>query len=218
VRNWLFSYFHIILILLLSIVFIPPAFAIEARYVKILIDGTTNTAFCSGVISIADLAIIDYLGVDLVASTSVRVSAASVNTLFMFGSFCDANSVPDWAIDFDGSTAYTTPNGSGMYPIGSEWLMIDLGTITNISTVILSTLEGWNGSLMYSPLTDYRIAVSLDGLDWTLAAVVTNESGVARTDTVTLEDLGAGMDIDMNYVLALFLVILVLGFLRQVFF
>lgn len=217
-RNYLSPYFYMVLMLLLSVIFIPSAFAIEARYVKVLIDGTSNSAFCSGVISIANLSIIDYSGVNLVTSTSVRVSAASVNTLFMFGSFCDANSVPDWAIDFDSSTAYTTPNGSGMYPIGSEWLMIDLGTITNISTVILSTLEGWNGSLMYSPLTDYRIAVSLDGLDWTLAAVVINESGVTRTDTVTLEDLGAGMDIDMNYVLALFLVILVLGFLRQVFF
>jgi len=213
-----FPYFHIALILLLSIVFIPPAFAIEARYVKILMDGTTDSTFCAGLISIADLGIIDYSGVDLVASTPVLATASSVNMLFTFGSFCNAGSVPDRAIDSDMVTAYATPDGSGITPIGSEWLMIDLSIITDIDKVRLTTLEGFYASVIYSPLTDYRIAVSFNGLDWTLAAVVTDQPGITRTDTITLEDLGGGMDIDINYVVALFLAIIILGFFRQIFF
>lgn len=216
--NRLFSH---IVILLLSLIINHSVFAVEARYVKILIDRTTDSTFCNGLISISDLRIFDYSGANLVTSSTVFVSAASVALFPPSGSFsssCRFGSVPNFAIDSDLMTAYATPDGSGLTPIGSQWLMIDLKTITNIDKVTLSTLEGWQSFFVYSPLVDYRIAVSIDGLDWTLAAVVVDQPGVSRTDTVTLEDLGGGMDIDIWLIFTLILAITVFAFYRQIFF
>jgi len=109
------------------------------------------------------------------------------------------------------------------------WVMVDLRQVMDIAKVELFTNEaftsefynygsGVNTSLVVFPVTDYRILVSNNNLDWTLAAVVTDQPATTRTDTITLEDLGGGMDIDINYVVALFLAIIFLGFFRQIFF
>jgi len=241
VINRRFPYLHIAFILLLSIVFIPPAFAIEARYVKVLIDGTNKPANynCAGMISIAEIEVID--------SSGANVSSHKPSTAFSDGNldvFC--NYVPylyfsyrnysEQAFDshiFDGifyplfnQFIHSTPYyaSTKQYPLGTEWIMVDLQQVFDIKQVLLYTLDapllepdtftsGWASSL-----TDYRIAVSIDNLNWTLAAVVTNAAGTTRTDTITLEDLGGGMDIDINYVVALFLAIIILGFFRQIFF
>lgn len=206
-----------IVVLLLSLFLNHSVSAVEARYVKILMD-RTKSAFCNGVISISDLQILDYLGDDLIKKTTVLTSAASVDYSRSFGSNCVVAYYPIYAIDSDTTTAYVTPNGSGISPIGSEWLLVDLRQNFNIKQISLSTLYGKHGSVFYSSLVDYRIVVSLDGLRWSLAAVVVDQPVTSRTDIVTLEDLGGGMDIDIWLVFTFILIITVFAFYRQIFF
>ncbi len=206
-----------IVVLLLSLILSHSVSAIEARYVKILMD-RTKSAFCNGAISISNLQIFDYLGDDLIKKTTVLTSAASVDYSRSFGSNCVLAYYPIYAIDSDTTTAYVTPNGSGTTPIGSEWLLVDLQKNFNIKQISLSTLHGKHGSVFYSPLVDYRIAVSLDGLQWSLAAVVVDQAATSRIDTITLEDLGGGMDIDIWLVFTFILIITVFAFYRQIFF
>jgi len=235
VINRRFPYLHIAFILLLSIVFIPPAFAIEARYVKVLIDGTSKPyAYnCYALISIADIKVLDFQGINVSVGKSYTATSNANLQLDCSMAVDLTNDVYlnylSPAFDGDSSTFYFCCRVDR--PLGAEWVMVDLGAVMNVLQVLVSTYDGaypypldygfypvTSSPPYFSPLTDYRILVSNDNLNWTLAAVVTNAAGTTRTDTITLEDLGGGMDIDINYVVALFLSILVLGFLRQIFF
>lgn len=202
--NFRFPYLHIAFILLLSIVLIPPAFAIEARYVKVLIDGTDFPSCCGrdGLIKINELYVLDIDANNLALYKPVSTATPG----FQPG---------DWAVDGVLSTSYATADGTGSMPSGTQWLLVDLLSIYSIVTIRLSTTA--TGGSGFAVLTDYRILVSVDNLNWTLAAVVTNQPNINRSDTVVLEDLSV-MDIDINYVVALFIAIMVLGFFRQIFF
>lgn len=140
--------------------------AIEARYVKVLIDkgfGGSN----NGAISISELEIIDLSGVNLAVS-SLASSSSYFSTRF-----------PVKSVDANLSTIFATSNTSGLSPMGSEWLMIDLGMVKQVATIKLST------SLLFSSaaLTDYRILISTDNLVYESVAIVTGASPITRTDS-----------------------------------
>jgi len=208
-------------------VFIPPAFAIEARYVKVLIDGSTvpDAIYLSFRVEV-----IDQLGVNVALDKVYSGShphAMHFEQLYiqtgvsMFGNYHNTAFLPA-----------TVPYICAEL-LGACWVVVDLGSVLNIKEVRFHTFLQWftlvsvlppggsayvDYSEFFCPVTDYRVVVSNDNLNWTLAAVVTNAAGTTRTDTITLEDLGGGMDIDINYVVALFLAIIILGFFRQIFF
>jgi len=202
--NFRFLHFYIAIICLLSIVLIPRAFAIEAQYVKVLIDGTNFPSCCGrdGLIKINELYILD-----INANNLALYKPVSTATLGFHPS--------DWAVDGIPSTSYATSDGTGSMPAGTQWLLVDLLSIHSITAIRLSTTV--TGTSGFAVLTDYRILTSVDNLNWTLAAVVTNQPNVNRSDMVILEDLSV-MDVDINYVVALFLAIIILGFFRQIFF
>jgi len=231
--NFRFLHFYIAIICLLSIVLIPRAFAIEARYVKVLIDGTNSPSGweCDGIISL-EAQVIDRDGVN-VSLNKPSVAASDRNLGLNCGFFVSSTQVMysygyfnDPAFAFDGDSTFPYWCSVVPRPMGKEWIMVDLLQVFDIKEVVVHTISDWsnvtpdafNMQGAYSPLTDYRILVSTDNLNWTLAAVVTDQPGVTRTDTITLEDLGGGMDVDINYVVALFLAIIILGFFRQIFF
>jgi len=225
VINRRFPYLHIAFILLLSIVFIPPAFAIEARYVKVLIDPGSDPnvflyAFRVHLFDASNQRIDDVsAGVQLVSGTQ------SAYIPFLFSDHVTLFLIPVfYAFTDDLSRFYAC-----QYALDCS-VTIDLRHSVDIATIKfytpdLSTTQSFYDSitstfvdLEVSPVTDYRIMVSTDNFNWTLSGMATNAAATTRTDTITLEDLGGGMDIDINYVVALFLSILVLGFLRQIFF
>jgi len=204
VINRRFPYLHIAFILLLSIVFIPPAFAIEARYVKVLIDATLFPSCCGrdGLIKITELQVLDSFGNNLSLNKPTMTATPGFHP--------SSN-----AVDGNLSTSYATTDGTGSTPGGGQWLLVDLGSTSSIAVIRLSTSA--SGGFGFAVLTDYRVIVSENNLNWELVGVVTNQPNTTRTDTVILQDLST-MDIDINYVTAFFLTILFLGFFRQIFF
>jgi len=160
------TYLKILLILLLYLINNFAYAAVEARYIKVLIDkGAGNLT--NGVLSISELQIIDLFGVNL-AIPSLASSSSYYSTRF-----------PAKAIDSDLSSVFATSNTSGLNPMGSEWLMIDLGVVKQVATIKLST------SLLYgsAALTDYRILISTDNLVYESVAIVTGASPITRTDS-----------------------------------
>lgn len=140
--------------------------AVEARYVKVLIDKGSGGIY-NGAISISELSIIDNSGNNL--SISATASASSYYGI----------RYPAKAIDDSYSSVYATSDGTGLSPFGNEWFLVDLGSVKQISSIILST------SLLYNSasLTDYRILVSKDNLSFESVVIKTGLSPVTRTDT-----------------------------------
>jgi hypothetical protein len=227
VINRRFPYLHIAFILLLSIVFIPPAFAIEARYVKILIDGAADPESSDSLVFQVSLFDVDgnYINVFSLGSygafltgsqLQLVITSRSGQTVFLANPY-------RYAFFSNPSLAYYC-----MSILSSCWVMVDLLQPLNIGHIELSTYDGFKPFLdtissshydyWVSSVGSYRVLTSNDNLNWTLAAVVTDKPAGTRTDTITLEDLGGGMDIDINYVIALMIAIVLLGFFRQIFF
>lgn len=147
---------------------------VDARYIKVLLDKGTGGSD-NGALSISELEIIDLSGINL-AISSLASSSSYFSTRF-----------PVKSIDANLSTIFATSNTSGLNPMGSEWLMIDLGAVKQVATIKLST------SLLYSSaaLTDYRILISTDNLVYESVATVTGASPVTRTDSHSMSS-GSG--------------------------
>ncbi len=78
------------------------------------------------------------------------------------------------AVDGSLATYWRSRKGS---TLSSEWIVVDLGSVTSISQVQLE----WDAINRYA--TDYTIQVSTDNINWTPVATLTGQNG--GNDTVT---------------------------------
>jgi len=160
------TYLKILLILLLYLINDFAYAAVEARYIKVLIDKGSG-GLDNGSLSISELEIVDLSGINLAVS-----SLASSSSYF-------GARFPSKAVDANLSTLFATSNTSGLNPSGSEWLMIDLGWVKQVATIKLST------SLLFgsSAITDYRILISTDNIVYESVVTVSGASPITRTDS-----------------------------------
>lgn len=147
------------------------------RFIKILIDGSSigNTYGNNGVITITELQAFKRGSTTNYALTAVA-TAASYN----------GSSTPSKAIDGTTNTvasAYATHSGTGYLNLnGSQWLLLDLGSIMTIDRLVLYTSYGSG----YSPLTDYRVQTSTDGVTFTTVKTISGFPAISRFDSLNL--------------------------------
>jgi hypothetical protein len=138
----------------------------DARYVKVLIDKGVGGSY-NGKLTISELEIFDVSNNNIAGSG--LVTAASY---FGVG-------YPSKAFDGNYSTNYATSETFGLSPAGMEWLLVDLGSVQQISSIKLSTSSAFNSAV----ITDYRILVSTDGISYQSVVTVAGASPVTRTDS-----------------------------------
>lgn len=146
----------------------------QARFVKLLIDTGVGHAGNNGIYTVGELKIFDSSGTNIAQGKTATARAS-------YGGSAPEQAVDGVAMSYP--NFYATPAGVGTSPNGSEWLKIDLGTAINIKSYELCTYYG-NG---YGILTGYRIAVSLDDIDYQVIYTDTDKAAQAggqwRKDT-----------------------------------
>ncbi len=196
-----------ILLILLTMAFSHSAFAVsQARYVQILID-TGQGGIYDGALSIAEIEIYDAAGVNLSLSASAAATSYS------------STRYPSKAIDGNYTTIYSTDEMSGLNPNGSQYIIIDLGTLKTISSIKVVTSTLYNTA----SITGYRILTSSDNTTYQSVAVVSNASPTARTDAHSLSPTNSNVIsvetfmVYLNIFIALYILVVLTGALWIIF-
>lgn len=179
----------------------------QARYVKVLID-TGQGGIYDGALSIAELEIYDLSGNNLSLSASAAASSYS------------GVRYPSKAIDANYTTIYSTLETSGLNPNGTQFLIIDLGSVNTISSIKLVTSTLYNTAA----ITGYRILSSPDDVSYYEVVIVSAASPTARTDVHNLSSNTnsdvmsfAAFKVYLHLTIALFILLVLTGALWIIF-
>lgn len=146
------------------------------RYIKILIDGGTEDGY-NGILTIAELQAFKSGDSTNYALNKVATASSSYNS---------GTCYPSKAVDGILSGPYNsfaTQSGSGHLNLdGSQWFLLDLGSIMPIASLSLYTIRESG----YGAITDYRVQISDDGISFKTVKTFSNMPPNQRVDIIDL--------------------------------